>query len=220
VGDQDHPAFAESWRAWLASITPTVLARPLPNLPGSFYSLTPEGLRLDVVVEPVSALLETPFRHRTTVLDRDHLSPRIPGPAPVAGPDRDRIAGLIEEFFRQQANLPTVTERQDWLLGVVAVQQLHLILFQLFVEANAPVRRVGVKHWSSRLRSYQRRVLESLPVPQPERNSVLAARAAAASAFILAARPIAERLGVPWPAALEAAVDGYLKRELGLGLTS
>jgi hypothetical protein len=47
--------FAAGWRAWLAAITPTVLARPLPRLPGSFYSVTTECLRLDVLTKQVGA---------------------------------------------------------------------------------------------------------------------------------------------------------------------
>src|SRR3954466_11382023 len=71
ISDDAHDAFAATWDRWLASITPTVIARPLPFLPGSFYSVTPQRMRLDVVAERVSQLPTTFFRERTVVFDRD-----------------------------------------------------------------------------------------------------------------------------------------------------
>src|SRR5688572_8633723 len=41
VADDAHEEFTESWRSWLADITPTVLAEELPFAKGSFYSVTP-----------------------------------------------------------------------------------------------------------------------------------------------------------------------------------
>jgi hypothetical protein len=55
-------------------------------------------------------------------------------------------------------------------------------------------------------------------VPQPAREPVMAARAAAAAAVVRAARQVAERCGVPWPAELERAATAYLERELGIPL--
>src|SRR5262245_9784858 len=49
VADADFDAFAGRWKEWLARITPTVLARAIPFLPGSCYTLTPACERLDVV---------------------------------------------------------------------------------------------------------------------------------------------------------------------------
>ncbi|HKA50404.1 MAG TPA: hypothetical protein VKK19_12520 [Candidatus Dormibacteraeota bacterium] len=44
----------------------------------------------------------------------------------------------------------------------------------------------------------------------------MAARAAAAAAFVRSARPLADRCGVPWPADLERAASAFLERELGI----
>ena len=218
VRDEDHPEFVRGWREWLDRITPTVVARALPSPPGSFLCLTATCERFDVVVEPAGAVAASPFRHRVPVLDRDGLHALVPAPAPEPGPDPQRLAALVEEFFRQQANLPTVVVRGDWLLGVVAVQQVHLLLYQLFAAANAPLPPMGVKQWSARLRPEQRRILEGLPVPQPEEESVMAARRAAVEAFVGCARPLLARHGAPRPAGLERAVTGYLA--WGLGVTS
>jgi len=216
VRDADHAAFAGGWREWLAGIAPTVVARALPSPAGSFYSVTATCERLDVVVEAVSAVATSPYRHRLAVFDRDGLDALVPAPAHEPGPDPARLATLVEECFRQQVNLPTVTVREDWLMGVVAVQQVHLILYQLLVAGNAPLPPMGVKQWSARLTDRQRRVLEALPVPQPARESVLAARDAAIAAFVSEARPLLAAHGVPWPAELELAVAVHLAREVGV----
>ncbi|HYW24605.1 MAG TPA: hypothetical protein VE953_10595 [Terriglobales bacterium] len=216
VRDEDFDAFAGGWREWLAAITPALVARELPGRRGSFYALTPTCERFDVVTERVSDLGSVPGA-RLPVLDRDGLHAQLPAPAP-RHPDPAQIADLIEECLRQAANFPTVTVRDDWLLGVVAVQEVHLLLYRLYVESNQPVPPMGAKQWSAKLTPQQRAVLTALPVPQPRRESVLAARAAATRVFIEQARPIAERCGAGWPAELEAAVRDYLRRELGLPL--
>lgn len=216
VRDEDHAAFASDWRGWLAGITPTVLARPLPSPPGSFFCVTATCERFDVVVEAAGAVAASPHRHRLPVLDRDGLDALVPPAGAEPGPDPARLAGLVEEFFRQQVNLPTVTIRRDWLLGVVAVQQVHLLLYQLFVAANAPLPPMGIKQWSARLHPDQRRLLESLPVPAPEEASVMAARQAAVDAFVRASRPLLAAHGVPWPAELQRAVTLHLARELAI----
>jgi Nucleotidyltransferase domain len=56
VADPDFDAFSANWRTWLAQVTPTVLARGLPGMPGSWYCLTPGCERFDAVVERCGAL--------------------------------------------------------------------------------------------------------------------------------------------------------------------
>jgi hypothetical protein len=120
VRDEDFDRFAGEWRDWLAAITPTVTARPLAR--GSFYALTPGCERFDVIAERASAVPGTGVRRRVVVFDRDELTQLIPPPDDPP-PDPATIGFLIEETLRQAANFPTVIVRDDWLMGVVAVQQ-------------------------------------------------------------------------------------------------
>ncbi|HEX3921553.1 MAG TPA: hypothetical protein VHY31_04660 [Streptosporangiaceae bacterium] len=76
----------------------------------------------------------------------------------------------------------------DWLLGVIAVQQVQLFLYQLFAESNKPMPPSGPKQWSHKLTGYQRRVLEGLPVAAPDQRSVTAAREAALAVFFRSRR--------------------------------
>lgn len=210
VRDADVTAFAAQWQAWLARIAPTLTVRSIG--PGSCYALTENCARFDVITEPVGKLPQTTLTRRVGVFDRDGLSQLIPPPADPP-PDAGTITFLIEETLRQAANFPTVTVRQDWLLGVVAVQQVQLFLYQLFAESNKPAPPTGPKQWSAKLTPRQRRVLAGLPVAAPTPESVRAARAATFTAFFAEAPPIAAASGVAWPDRLEAAVRSYLDRE-------
>jgi len=119
--------------------------------------------------------------------------------------------------LRQAANFTVVVVRDDWLLGVVAVQEVHRMLYQLFAEANKPQPPTGPKQYSFKLNAEQRRLLESLPVPQPTAGSVLAARTAALGLFLDRAPNIAKEHGATWPDELAKAVLSYLSRH-GLGV--
>lgn len=208
VADDVITSFAEEWQTWLAAITPTLVARPLPFLPGSLYSLTDECLRLDVVVETAGQIPTTGFRHRALVFDRDGLDAQVPEPEPGKGPDPSRIAGLVEEFFRDYGMFDVVTVRGDGLLGLEAIHFLRGLLYQLLVESNAPHPPMGVKRWSDRLTPEQITLLEQLPAASVD--TVVADHEAVGVAFVRAAREICTAHQVPWPTDLEAAVCRHL----------
>jgi nucleotidyltransferase-like protein len=210
VRDADLDAFTAGWRDWLATVTPTLIARELPGMPGCVYATTDTCARLDVVTEAVSALPATPHRYRLVVLDRDGLDATVPAPQPGPGPNPDRLADLIEEFLRQQAIFPAaVVARGDWLLGVAGVSNAHQLLYQLFVESNQPLPPMGVKQYSSRLTPGQRAVLAALPAPQADRDAVVAAMRAAVTAFRTAGRAAATAAGATWPDHLDEAIQRY-----------
>ncbi len=225
--------FAADWRAWLAEITPTVLARPLPRLPGSFYSVTTECLRLDVVAEQAGAADAETLARRLLVLDKDgaasdgsrraeagqlaetgHAAERAR--RSESGPDPVRLADLTAEFFRQMTIFPAaVVARGDWLLGVVGVHGAQLLLYELFVEANQPLPPMGVKQWSAKLTPGQADVCAGLLAPTATRDSVLAAMRVTATAYRAAASQILAANDVAWPAEFEHAVQRFWADELG-----
>jgi hypothetical protein len=215
VADGDHDGFLAGWRAWLADVTPTVLAEALPVAPGIYYSVTPDFERFDVVVESVSALATTFFRGRVTVFDRDGLTDLIPPAEAGPGPSAEVVRGLITEYFRMSA-VETIVVRDDWLLAREHVHAVASLVYRLFVEANAPLPPMGVKQWSAKLTPDQRAALASLPVDAPDADGLRAAHLALAAVFVPNAEALARRLGVPWPHELEAAAAGHLHRVLGL----
>lgn len=216
VRDGDLDAFTTGWREWLAAITPTLIARELPGMPGCVYATTDTCARLDVVTEAVGALPATPHRQRLVVLDRDGLDATVPAPRPGPGPDPARLAELVEEFLRQQAIFPAaVVARGDWLLGVTGVHSVQQLLYQLFVETNQPLPPMGVKQYSSRLTPDQRAVLAALPSPRAEPDAVVAAMRAAVAAFRTAGRAAATAAGATWPDHIDGPVQEYFVEQLG-----
>jgi predicted nucleotidyltransferase len=220
VRDQDFDAFTAESAAWWVKITPTVSRRELPQMPGSFFALTPMCERVDVITERVSALSTSRLTRRVTIFDRDGLTALVPAPSdPAAQPEVLRYC--IEETLRQAANFPIVLIRHDWLMGIVAVQQIHLLLYELFSEANKPMPPTGPKHGSHKLPSEQRQALERLPVPQAECGSILAARQAALRFFEAQAGVVAKRYSIVWPIELAGAVHAYMRRsEAELGVSA
>jgi hypothetical protein len=211
VRDEEFEQWAVRWQEWLAAITPTLLARSFSA--GSFYCLTPTLERMDVVSERVSELATTSARERFVVLDKDGLDQAWPREPIARKPNVEVINSLIEEVLRQSANFSTVTVRQDPLLGVVAVQQIHQALYEIFVESNADVPLMGPKQWSRKLTPRQRKVLERLPVPQPDLADVRRSQRVALTALVTEGREAVESAGGRWPIALHQAIAQFYARE-------
>lgn len=210
IRDDALPTFADGWREWLESVTPVLLCSELPGHPGSFFATTEECLRLDVIVETVSMLPETPFRQRRVVLDRDGVAKSLPEPVAPERLSHERIWATVEEFYRQQVIFPAaVVARRDWLLGVVGVHHTQLMLYDLFVATNDPLPPMGIKQWSSRLTESQRELLASLPSPQAHRQSVIAAMQAVRRVFRTTGRNAALAAGCRWPDHVDDAVARY-----------
>ena len=118
---------------------------------------------------------------------------------------------LVEEFFRDVGMFPVVLEREDWLLGLEAIHLVRSLLYQLFVEMNAPLPPMGVKQWSTKLtddaaprpRSAARR--ETRTASRSSRRTMRSPRA-----FREHARAACATLGIAWPDDLEEATDRYL----------
>lgn len=216
VRDEDFESFAEDSFGWVQRVTPVVLSKTIPRMRGSRYSLTPGCQRLDVVVEPVTALARTPFRDRIVVLDKDGLDAAVPARQQTGPADPEKLLGIVEEFFRLLAIFPdAVVTRGDWLLGVEGAYSLRGMLYALFVEHNQPLPASGVKQWSAKLTLEQRRALQDLDVPRANGESVIASVRTITTEFRTAAAEICGAHGVAWPAALDRATSAYLHRQLG-----
>ena len=215
IRDSDFDEFAAGWRKWLATITPTLLARELPFARGSFCSTTTGCERLDVVCEPVSKLPASRHRYRLVVFDRDGLNAAVPAPDPRPGPDLDRLRGTVEEFFRIEAITPfMLNQRRDYLCVIQGVQDLQRILYNVFIECNQPQPPMGIKQWSARLTSEQREILTALPVAAPEIRSLAVALRAVGNAMRTAGRAAVTASGGHWPAELDDGVRRFVDQSL------
>lgn len=142
-----------------------------------------------------------------------------PPPRP-AGPDRDaaaRVSRLIFEFLRVLGLSPVCIGREEWLVGQQGVELLRGMLVDLLLEENGVPRAArGAKRLNGFLSLDQRAALESLPGPAADRAALLDTQGEIARLFLAHAQPLAQRLGVAWPEAFEAATRDHLRRELGL----
>lgn len=211
VADDAFEAFAAHWKEWLDTVTPTVIARALPFMPGSLYSVTPTMERLDVVAERVSALASTFHRVRLLVIDKDGCAARLPASIEPPGTSTVAVAGLVEEFFRDYAMFHVVVEREDWLLGLEAIHLIRSLLYRLCAEANAPLPATGVKRWSEKLTAGQRSMLTALPAARARRDEVIAVHEEVSLVFVAQARSVCANLGVEWPTELEQRVCEHLR---------
>jgi Nucleotidyltransferase domain len=215
IRDADFDDFAAGWREWLATITPTLLARELPFARGSFYSTTAGCERLDVVSEAVSKVPASRHRYRRVVFDRDGLDAAVPAPEPPAGPNLDRLRSAVEEFFRVEAIVPVMlNQRRDYLAAVNGVQSLQLMLYNVFVECNQPQPPMGIKQWTARLTPEQRQVLTALPVAAPEHDSIAVALRATGNAMRIPGRAAVTACGGTWPVDLDEGVQRFVDRSV------
>jgi hypothetical protein len=215
IRDGDFEEFAACWREWLATVTPTLLARELPSARGSFYSTTTGCERLDVVCEPVSNLPASPHRCRRVVFDRDGLDAAVPAPERAPGPDPGRLRWMVEEFFRIAAIAPfMLNQRRDHLVVVQGVQDLQRMLYQVFVECNQPQPPMGIKQWSARLTPGQQQILIALPVAAPGRDSLVVALRVVVNAMRTDGRAAVTACGCSWPADLDNGVQRFVDRTL------
>ena len=215
IRDGDLAEFAAGWREWLATITPTLIARELPFAPGSFYSTTTGCERLDVVCEPVSKLPTSQHRYRRVVFDRDGLDAAVPAPGPRPGPDLDRLRSMVEEFFRVEAIVPVMlNQRRDYLCAVNGVQSLQLMLYNVLAECNQPQPPMGIKQWSARLTPEQRQILTALPVAAPEYDSIAVGLRATGNAMRTSGRAAVTVCGGTWPVDLDEGVQHFVDQSV------
>lgn len=210
VADAHFDDWVATLRGLLERQVEPVIVVAIPGMRGSYACTTSECLRLDVVSEMVTELTDTPFRRRLVVFDEGTLVDRIPAPGNEPGPDPDRLLSMVREFFRLMAIFPAaVVAREDWLLGQEGAHALRGLLYQLFVELNQPLPAMGIKRWSAKLTEDQRSVLAALPLPTPDRESVVTATHLLGQAFTSHARQAQLSVGSEWPDQAEAAVAAY-----------
>lgn len=216
VTDDTSAGFVADGGSTWAFLEP-VISLEIPGMPGCFALTTPDGLRVDTVLERESAVAVTPYRHRVPVFDRRATVVPIPAAdEKPGGPDVARMEAVATEFARQLAIFPdAVVARRDWLLGQEAVHNYRTFLYQLYVGSNQPLPPMGVKQWSAKLTPAQRNRLSALPTPAADEDSVIDAMRLVEEVLRTEGRALVEGAGGVWP---QDAVDAGLARWSARGL--
>ena len=213
VADDGFDEFVDGWSRWLQKVAPMLIAKEIPGSRLIAYAMTEDFCRIDVVIEAVGHLPESPHRRRTVVLDRDDLDADVPPARVGPGPNAERITAIITEFWRQQAIFPMMLDvRRDLLSALLGVQQAWQMLYDVFVESNQPLPPTGVKLVSAKLNSEQLAIMLRLPPAGADRELLVAADAAIRAAMDTAGRAAAVRVGADYPEHLAEVVNLELER--------
>lgn len=130
-----------------------------------------------------------------------------------------RVEALILEFLRVLGLGPVAVGRGEWIVAQQGHSLLRDMTVNLMLEgAGVPRSARGAKRLNVYLNPDQQAALEAITPPAANRESLLDSQAAIGHLFLGEARPIAARMGIPWPEAFEAATREHLRTELGLEL--
>lgn len=143
-----------------------------------------------------------------------------PPRAPAADAGRPaRVAAIIHEFIRVLGLLPVAAGRQESIVAQQGCELMRRMTVDLMLEANGvPPGARGAKRLNAYLTPDQQAALEALVPPAAALQPVLAANRDLAALFFAHARPLAQRLAITWPAALESATRARLRADLRFDL--
>jgi hypothetical protein len=212
VGAQDVASFGSDWPAVCAKINDTVIMRCVLR-DVVWTMVTPDWVRWDVVVEPSDRLASPVPSPRLAVWDPGGMGASLRVAERGAGPSRETVRALIEEWFRATAMPETITVRNDWLLAVEHVFYLRGLTYRMCVESQKPMPPSGVKRWASKLSPAQQAAFLALPASALSLPALIDAHLAISKVFLATAEELADRLDLVWPRRLEEAATRHLQAE-------
>jgi hypothetical protein len=216
VRPEHHGALVSEVRAWADSVAEVVLWKQVyPGAP-LFMAVTAEWLRFDLTVTIPGHVIGAQATLKPLV-DRDEVWSGLPktlAPKPL---DPAALTALIEETLRILGLLPMALGRGEFATGVTGAGLIRQQLISLLIMETEPPLPPGALHLARLISPQDLAMVQALPGAVATRDSVIAANAAYAGAFLPRARIVAEQVGAAWPQALEAACSRQW-RTLGLEL--
>lgn len=204
VPPEHRDAVMESWRTTLDSIAPIVFFNRLPWAP-VLNAITEDWLRCDLQVSaPEDTRGMTQDRYKV-LFDRDGIHAALPATSPSPTADPGKLYGLVTEFIRILGLLHVADGRKEYELAVTGTGMMRSLLTNLLIEEMQRGDQGGMLHLSRKIDAERMDLLLALPLPEPNRPSVLRANAALARAFFPRAKTFAAKVGMDWPEAFEAA---------------
>ncbi|MFZ1992397.1 MAG: hypothetical protein WAW96_21795 [Alphaproteobacteria bacterium] len=197
-------------------IAETVFVQPLYG--GSIvHNITPDWERFDLSFIEAGHLTRYDFTKLKPLFSKGgfEIPPLSPPPMPPQG---ERVTASINEFIRVMGLAPLVMGRKDYVNAFAGIGHLRARLIDLLIESNgiSPAERGGALHLNRLLTADQVNMLSALPPVSASRESVIESTIALAKLFFPHARALADKLGLDWPTAFEAATRRHLERQLGV----
>lgn len=212
VEEQDRAACIADYRAGRADLPPLVLSHVVHGR--VLAAITRDWRRFDLSFLTAGELPSQDGATLKLLLGDPGLTP----PPRAAGAGQLLpLEPLVTEFLRVLGLASVAVGRGEWLTMQQGVELLrHMLLDLMLLENEVPPGSRGAKRLNAFLTADQRAWLEAFAPPIAEREALLAANAALARQFLTRAKPLAAKLGAPWPSDFEDATRRHMKAALAL----
>ena len=209
-------ALASQCRKAVELVGDPVLWRDRIVAPVLINAVLAGGLRIDLLLLKPDQMGHHRQDALKPVFDRNSLYSTLKPVTEPAPQSPARLRYQFDEFIRILGLLPLVIGRQEHLNGLTGIFHLRNILVEQMIAETGAKFRGGALHLNRLITDAQKAALAALPLPEPNRDSLIAAHLAYATAYIPRARAFAARQGVDWPEAFETATWQLLQRDLGI----
>lgn len=215
IAPEDHRAFMDGAEAWVGTLA-TVVHWHAPHPPLPLYNAyTDSWERLDLTVT-VPTMVRGTQATLKPLIDRDGIHAGLPQAEPArAAPNAKKVEALAREFLRVLGLAPVVVGRRELAVAITGAGLLRQHGIAILVEAQGWNPQPGALSLSRVLPAEDLALVERLPLPQADMDSVIDANMAWAGAILPRARALCERAGAPWPDAFEQATRARLRATLG-----
>lgn len=221
TSDPGSGEFISKCRAAIDQIEEVVLWRVHDSDVVRVSSITSGWLRLDIIlVSP--GQIESRVRDSLsrqglrTLFDKERISEMLPSSTDNRPIQPCRTQWQFSEFIRILGLLPLTIGRENFLNAITGVTYLRNLLIDLMIAETAAPNKGGALNMHRGLTDAQIEILYSLTLPQPDRDSIIAANLRFAREYMPRGRTLATRLGIVWPESFEIATWRHLQDELAI----
>lgn len=214
----DPDEFGRGIAGWFARTMPTVLADPIPGVPGGFLFVTPDWIHVDVIVHGCTDFSQGELPARV-LLDPDGLVREVPASAEEMLGEPFFPADRVRLYLYFMGVTVTVVRRQEWLaLAQGAAGFRDSLLIPLMLAENGVRKTDGAKRLNRYLTDEQIAAVQAIPAIGSDPDQLIKAHTAIAREYLARARRLAVLLDEPWPTELERASRDLWRRELDIDL--
>ncbi|EZP55146.1 hypothetical protein [Sphingomonas sp. RIT328] len=135
VAPEHQAGFAQHWRVQVDALVPFVLWYQARS-GGAVHNAIGQGWeRIDLLLTDQAGALRQTQDGTRCLIDHAGLYDRLAAHRDWPGPDRARVAFLIDEFLRVLGLLPVVLGRREYLAARAGLEMQRMALFQLLSKA-------------------------------------------------------------------------------------
>lgn len=212
---EDHAAIGDAWKKNLESLWPIIFMNTRSFGSTLINAITENWLRCDLIIEPRDTFATRAKSHTKLLFENTDLYEKLADNLPAKSANTGRMDQIIKEFIRVLGLLVVADGRREYFTAVSGTQILRDQFAQLLVEAKVIGDPGGILHMGRNLSESDMVLLQSLPIPQIDRASIIHAHIETAKLFFPVAREIAAKHKMHWPGAFETATQKYLRQALG-----